>query len=119
MSIVSDALARALGIVAAAKGESLSYRESMAFAWEALPGFVLDRDEPAPPIYEDRDQAEASVRSGRLCGPLSPALVVGYQIQDGSGDVWAVVTVDLDQQQLCGVRLTTLASAGPNRGGAL
>ncbi len=119
MSLVGDALSSALSIVADAKGESLSYRIDDTRAWVALSGFVLDRDDVVPPIFEEDQHAEATVRTGRLSGPLSPTFDVGYQVKDGNGDIWAVFTVQKDQQQLATVRFTTVDNAGPNRGGAL
>ncbi len=120
MSLVGNALTSALSIVADAKGETLSYRIDDTRSWVALSGFVLDRDDVLAPAYEDDAHAEATVHSGRLSGPLSPRLDVGYQVKDGSGDIWAVVSPpELDQQQLCSLRRTLVDNAGPNRGGVL
>jgi hypothetical protein len=120
VSLVGNALTTALAIVADAKDESLFYRVNETRAWVALTGFVLDRDDVVPPIYEEDVRAEATVHTGRLSGPLTPRLDVGYQVKDGAGDVWAIINPpEFDQQQLCALRRTTLDNAGPNRGGAL
>lgn len=117
MSVVSDALAAALSAVASAKGETLSYRQNEDRAWTTLSGFVLDRDDVQAPAFDDESYAEATVRTARLSGPLSPTIDVGYQILDGNGGIWAVYTTEKDQQQLCAVRFITLDNAGPDRGG--
>ncbi|MBA3591562.1 hypothetical protein [Methylibium sp.] len=118
MSTISTALAQALAAVATARGESLSYRAAVGTgSYIALSGFVLDRDEIAPPFHDEQQAAEETVRSGRLCGPLTPVLTVGMGIRDGNNQEWAIETAELDQQQLCTVRRTTVANAGPNRGG--
>ena len=119
MSLVSNALAAALSAVSTARGEALAYRATISEGeWTTLTGFVLDRDEIPPPAFSDQQQAEETIRGGRLSGPLTPVLAVGYELQDGNGDTWAIETAELDQQQLCNVRLTTIANAGPDRGGA-
>lgn len=119
MSLVSNALATAIAAVSTARGEALAYRAAVGTgSWTVLTGFVLDRDDVQVPYHDDMQQAEQTVRSGRLCGPLSPVLAVGMGIQDGDGNEWAVETAELDQQQLCAVRLATVANAGPDRGGA-
>lgn len=119
MSLVSNALADALSIVAAAKDESLSYRIDDTRSWVALEGFVLDRDDVIPPVYEEDTRAEVITRTARLSGPLSPVLAENYQVRDGNGDIWAVVTIQPDQQQIAALRFSTVDNAGPNRGGAL
>lgn len=118
MSLVSGAMTSALSIVNAALGESLWYRTAHGGTWVVLTGFVLDRDDVQVPQYNELDGAENTVRGGRLSGPLTPAMALGYEIKDGSADVWAVDTVEFDQQQLVALRRTTIANAGPNRGGA-
>ncbi len=120
MSRISQALTRANAIISTAKGESLYYRANSDRAWAPLVGFVLDRDDVQPPVYDDIESAESTIQTGRLSGPVTPALAVGYEIKDGSDNVWAlIVPPDFDQQQLCPVRRTTVDNAGPNRGGAL
>lgn len=119
MSTISGALAQALGAVSAALGETLQYRTAHGGIWAALTGFVLDRDDPAPPLTVEYDQAEDSVHTGRLSGPLTPAFAIGYEVLDGNGDTWAVdAPPDFDQQQIITLRRTTVDNAGPNRGGA-
>lgn len=119
MSSISGALAQALRAVSTAIGETLQYRTVHGGTWAPLTGFVLDRDDPAPPQFVEFGQAEDSVHTARLSGPLSPAFGIGYEVQDGSGDVWAVdAPPDFDQQQLVALRRTTVDNAGPNRGGA-
>lgn len=119
MSLVSNALASALAAVSAARGEALAYRAAVGTgSWVTLTGFVLDRDDVQVPYHDDQQQAEQTVGSGRLSGPLTPVLAVGMGIQDGNGNEWAIETAELDQQQLCTVRRTTVANAGPDRGGA-
>lgn len=119
MSLVSNALGTALSVVSTAKDEALAYRSTPQRAWVTLTGFVLDRDDEQEPVFDEGDNAQATVSVGRLSGPLTPVLAEGYQVRDGAGDVWAVVNAELDQQQICRVRLTTLDNAGPNRGGAV
>lgn len=118
MSLISNAMAKANAIVAAAKGEALAYRVNDQLAWVTLTGFVLERDDVIPPAYDEIEHAEVTARTARLSGPLSPALAAGYEVRDGNGDTWAVVTAELDQQQLCALRLSTVDNAGADRGGA-
>lgn len=119
MSIVSTALENALAMVASAIGETLAYSAEIGAApYTTLTGFVLDRDEIVPPAFDEQQAAEEIVRTGRLSGPLTPVLAAGMGIRDGNGDVWAIETAELDQQQLCLVRRVVVANAGPNRGGA-
>lgn len=119
MSSISGAMAQALRAVSSALGETLQYRTVHGGSWTALSGFVLDRDDPAPPQFDELQGAEESPQTGRLSGPLTPAFAVGYEVQDGTGLVWAVnAPPDFDQQQIVHLKRVTLDNAGPNRGGA-
>ncbi len=121
MSTISDAMGLALTALSGVLGETLYYRAStgVTAAWTALPaGFILHRDEQAPPMYMEQQSGEAQTYSGALHGLLTPVMAVGYQIKDGNGDKWAVITADLDQQQICTVKRVELGNAGPDRGGA-
>lgn len=119
MSLIGDNIIAGLAALANAKGEALGYNvNNRNGPFTSLSGFVLDRDEPLPPEFSEQDGAEVSVQTGWLSGPLTPALAVGYFLQDGSGHVWAIQRVDFDQQQRCIVKRTTIDNAGPNRGGA-
>lgn len=116
-TIVSDALAQALSAVSSYKGETLQYRTTHAGTLTALPtGFVLHRDRVPAPIFVGDRQAEAQTAEGYLKGPLSPAMVVGYEIVDGNGNGWAIYSVAVDNQQICRVRSTTTLALAPDRG---
>ncbi len=119
VSLVTSCLTAALLAMSRALAETLRYRTSHSSpTWVVLSGFVLDRDDIIVPQFDGMDHAEHTVRTARLSGPASPAMALGYELKDGNGVIWAVETVEFDQQQLCGMRRTTVANASPNRGGA-
>lgn len=118
MSLITDAMTQALSIISTAKGEALLWSATIGGTYAALTGFVLDRDEPVAPQYDDSTQGEAYIHTGRLSGPLSPVLALGYFIKDGENNYWVIERVDNDQQQLCSVKRTFVAHMGPDRGGA-
>jgi hypothetical protein len=119
VSILSNHMTTANGVVATAKGETLAYRAVIGTgSWTDLPGFVLDRDELNDPSANEMQGAEESDSLGRVTGPLTPALGVGYGIRDGSGNEWAVERVDFDQMQILTVHRTTLSHPGLSRGHA-
>lgn len=119
MSILSNHMTSANAIVATAKGELLAYRAAVGTgSYTDLPGFVLDRDELVDPVQGELQGAEESTSVGRVTGPLTPALAVGYGIRDGSNVEWAVRRVDFDQMQILTVERITLGYAGVGRGHA-
>jgi hypothetical protein len=106
-------------IIAAAKDELLAYRAVVGTgSYTSLPGFVLDRDELAPPNFSESGGAEDFPRTGRVTGPLTPALGYGYGIRDGNNEEWAVVRVDFDQMQILTVERVTVRRGGVDRGHA-
>ena len=84
----------------------------------ALSGFVLHRDRLVGPSYDERHGMQVLGATGYLKGPLTPVLADGYQLTDGNSDVWAVLDVKTEQQQICTVRRTEAKVLGPDRGGA-
>jgi len=119
MSVFSIALAAAHAALATAKGESIGYRVGTSGAFTTLAGFILIQDR-VPAFSQDGDHHdEVQVRSGTLKGPVTPAMVKGYQIQDTiTGYVWSVQAVKIDSQQVCLLELTQVGTLGPDRKGA-
>ena len=119
MSIISDALTKGLAALATAKGETVGYRVATSGAFTALNGFVLIQQRVPEPTFSDSDEQEQQTFSATLKGPASPAMVVGYQIQDTiTGYVWAVRSIKNDVQQVCTLARVEALNLTPNRGGA-
>lgn len=119
MTGLNDAMVSALSAISSFRGESLAYRTSSSGgSFTALTGFVLDREDRQPFGYDEQHRAEYSEQTATLSGPLTPALAVGYQLQDGNSAVWAIETAELDGQQICRLRRITSKNGGPDRGGA-
>jgi hypothetical protein len=119
MSAVSDALARGLSALATAKGEALAYQAGVSGGFTALTGFVLIQQRVPDPSFSESDEQEQQVFNAVLKGPATPALAVGYQIQDTvTSYVWAVRSIKNDVQQVCMLERTKATNFTPNRGGA-
>lgn len=119
MSDMSTALAGALSALATVKGESVGYRTGTSGAFTTLTGFVLIMQRVPEPSYSADDMQEQQVFSAVLKGPVSPAMVVGYQIQDSvTSFVWSVRSVKIDVQQVCALERTDVTKFTPDRGGA-
>ncbi len=119
MTGLNDAMVSALAAVSAFRGEALGYRAASGTgAFTTLTGFVLDREDRAAFQFDEQHSAQYQEQTGTLSGPLTPALSVGYQLQDGNSAVWAIETAELDGQQICRVRRITSKKGGPDRGGA-
>lgn len=119
MSSMSDILANGLAALATAKGESVGYRTGTSGSFTALTGFVLIQQRVPEPSFSDRDEQEQQIFNAVLKGPLSPAMAIGYQIQDTvTGYVWAVRSIKNDVQQVCTLERTEATSFTPDRGGA-
>jgi hypothetical protein len=116
VSLVSSILTQALAIVSNVRGESLGYRTTTSGSFTALTGFVLDWQDAPNPSYDERLGGERRPQGAFLSGPTTPALAVGYQVQDASGNVWAVKAGSVDaQQQIWTVELVALGQMGPDR----
>lgn len=119
MSDMSTALTAGLAALATAKGESVGYRTSTSGAFTTLTGFVLIQQRVPEPTFSDRDEQEQQVFNAILKGPTTPALAVGYQIQDSvTSYVWSVRSIKNDVQQVCMLERTEATNFTPNRGGA-
>ena len=118
MSDLSDALASALGAVSSFKGDTIGYRTSNSGSFTTLTGFVFHKDRVPVANFDDQGRAEVVAMTAYLKGPLTPAMVKGYQIQIGgsSSDIWSVDSVMVDGQQICLCRRQQVQSLGPNRG---
>lgn len=116
MSMIQDLMALALSTISTARGESLGYRTGTTGGFTALTGFVLDWSDGPNPEYEERIGAERTPQQGTLSGPTTPALAIGYQVQDASLNVWAIKGGNVDgQQQIWTVEAVTVANYGPDR----
>lgn len=119
MTTISDAIAAALTSLATAKGESLGYRTGTSGSFTTLTGWVLHRDNFPQAAFDEKQSAERYEQTGTLTGPSgSPAMVAGYQVQDGNSAAWVVESVMVDQQQVCLLRRIVTRQLGPDRGSA-
>ncbi len=116
MTNMSDALTTALAAINTFKGETLTYRTTHAGSTSALTGFVLHRDRVAQPSLLSDRHAEAEVKEGTLKGPLTPAMVIGYEVVDGNSEAWAIESVMKDSQQICRVKRSRTTALAPDRG---
>lgn len=118
MSALSDAMTSALAAVADFKGETLQYRTTHAGSLTTLVGFVLGRDRIPQPSWTTEAGGVVSNESGWLKGPLTPAMVIGYEVVDGDGLAWSIYSVMKNQQQVCLIRGMTTRTLEPDRGEA-
>lgn len=116
MSTLQNLMAKALSSISTIRGESLGYRTGTSGSFTALTGYVLDWSDATNAEYEERIGAERTPQQGTLSGPTSLVILVGYQIQDATGNVWSVKAANMDaQQQICTVEYVGLANYGPDR----
>ncbi len=119
MSNMSDALASALSVISTFEGVTLGYRTGVSGSFTALTGWAIHKDRVPQSQYDERTGGDIQIHSMMVKGPLSPAMVKGYQIQVGGSatDIWAVESVTTHAQQICLCRRAPVATLGPDRGG--
>ncbi len=119
MSMISRALANGLATIARAKGESVGYRTGTSGAYTALSGFVLQIDRLPPPTMDSDHDAQETLITATLKGPVTPVLAQGYQVRDDvSGITFAVQSLKLDVQQICILHSIDTQRLAPDRQGA-
>lgn len=117
MSMMSDILAQGLSVLATFKGLNLDYRTSEVGAWTALTGFDLIEQRVPEPQYDADDHVVEQKRLATLKGPVSPAILKGYEIRDNTtGRTWAVESVSFSQQQVVILWRTEVGEHGADRG---
>ena len=120
MSIFSEGLIAALGVLADAKAESLQYATVAGGAFTALTGFVIHQDPVQEPVYDENSRATMQTRRAFCKGPLTPLMAIGYQVKDlkqTAPYIWAVEGVTIEEQQIITLtRQERVLFSGPDRG---
>jgi hypothetical protein len=120
MSVFSEGLIAALGVLADAKAESLQYATVAGGAFTALVGFVIHQDPAVEPTFDENSRQPTQTRRAYCKGPLTPLMAIGYQIKDLKQTVpyiWAVEGVTIEEQQIITLsRQERVLFSGPDRG---
>ena len=123
MSQIADAIKNGLSLLQVAAGQTLSYRVNAGDTWHTFTGFLL----PGPTMmigYDENHNAIMAPETARLKVPtdgahLKPGSqgVIGAQVKDQNGTVWAVVGNDHSVgQSLYTLARTPLTAQGSSRG---
>ena len=120
VGMIASGLTRALAVISADKEEDLAYATTPGGAFTALTGFVIHQDLLTEPTYDDDSRGGSQTRRAYCKGPVSPRLLIGYQIRDNTqipAMIWAVEGVISECQQIATLaRQERVNGTGPDRG---